>query len=214
MSARQISQSQIADANAHESFHAKSKALEHPANLAINSLLEHNAQLRRSDLSHARNVRSFAIEDDAAQQLLSKLARGEPIQRHFVFLFNLESRMGQTLRKIAIVRQKEQSFALCVEASDVIERREFRRKQIEDRIGHVRIAPSANKARRFIQSQVNVRPLTNDFAVEFDVIGRRRLKMKIGAGFSIHRYPAARDQFVRAAARSHARGGEKAIETH
>ena len=52
----------------------------------------------------------------------------------------------------------------------------------------------------------------NEFAIDFDMIGRRWLEMKIPARFSIDAHTTAGDQFVRAATRSDAGGSEKAVE--
>jgi hypothetical protein len=211
---RQISQSQIPNADAHQPLRSKSETLQHAANLAINSLLENNAQFRRGDLADVRDASAFAVEDDAAKQLLRKPGSRRSIQRHLVFLFDFETRMGQTLNKIAVIREQEQSFAWRIEPADVSERREFRRKQIEDLMGRVRIAPRANKTGRFVQRQINVGALAHGLAIHFDVIGHRRLKMKIGTWFPIHRYVAAGNKLVRVAPRSYAGRGEETVQAH
>ena len=54
----------------------------------------------------------------------------------------------------------------------------------------------------------------DQFPVDFDVIGRARLKMKIGARFSIHRYPPGGDQLIRATTGCDTIRGEKTIQTH
>jgi hypothetical protein len=214
MPAWQIPQPQIPDASAHQPFRPKPKALEHAANLPVDPLLEDNSQFRGRDLPHLRGVRAFAIKHNAVDQFLHKIARDAPIQSHFVFLFNFESRLGQTLGKVTIVSQQKQTFALRVEAAHVIERGEFRRQQIENGIARVRIAPGANEPGRLIQRQVKVGALANEPAIHFDVIARRRLKMKIDARFPIHRYTAGRDEVIRSAPGGYARSGKESIETH
>ena len=120
--------------------------------------------------------------------------------------------MRQSLRELAVVREQEQTFALSVEPANVRERRKFRREQVVNRIGYVRIAPRADEASWFVQQKVNVRVLMNELAIDFNVIGWGRLEMKIPARFSIHHHTTAGDQFVGPAARSDARSSEKAIE--
>jgi hypothetical protein len=122
--------------------------------------------------------------------------------------------MGQTLHKIAIVREKKQAFALRIEAADVSKRGELRRQQIENRVGRVQIAPSADKPGRFIQGEVNVLALPEELPVYLDVIGRGWLEMKISAWLPVYGHATGRDEFIRSATRSNARSGEKAIETH
>src|SRR2546430_17633581 len=101
--------------------------------------------------------------------------------------------MRQALREVAVVREQQQTFTLSVEPTDVGERRKFRRQQIVNRIGCVGIPPGANKASRFIQSNINRRSLMNEFAVDFDVIGWCGLEMKIPTRFSIHSHTTAGD---------------------
>jgi hypothetical protein len=107
MPARQISHPQIANSNAHQLFHPKSKALEHPANLSIHSLLENDAQFRGPDLANMSCASAFAIENDPAQQLAREFWCGGTVQRHLVFFFDFETRVGQAFHKIAIVREQK-----------------------------------------------------------------------------------------------------------
>ncbi len=62
--------------------------------------------------------------------------------------------MSQPLREVAIVRQEEKPFGLGVEPADVEEPRQMRRKQIEDGVASVRIAPGRNKPGRLMQHEV------------------------------------------------------------
>jgi hypothetical protein len=100
------------------------------------------------------------------------------------------------LRKVAVVREYQQAVTLGVEPTDVRERRKFRREQVVNRIGYVRIASRADEASWFVEQKVNMRVLTNELAIDFDVIGWGWLEMKIPARFSIHRHTTTGDQFV------------------
>ena len=81
----------------------KSEALEHASDLAIDSLFEHDAKSRWRNLLRALGAGAFPIEKNATQKSLRQICRGGSIQDDFVFLFNLESRMRQALRKIAVI---------------------------------------------------------------------------------------------------------------
>ena len=67
-----------------------------------------------------------------------------------------------------------------------------------NRIVRVWIPSSTDEANRFVEQNVNSRSLMNEPAIDFDVIGGRRLEMKIATRFSIHDDAAGRNQFIRA----------------
>ena len=54
----------------------------------------------------------------------------------------------------------------------------------------------------------------DQFPVDFDVISRAWLKMKICARFSIHRHAPGGDQLIRAATGCDTSRGEETIQTH
>jgi hypothetical protein len=83
----------------------KSEALEHASDLAIDSLFEHDAKSRWRNLLHVRGAGAFSVEKNASQKSLRQIRRGGAIEDDFVFLFDLEPRMRQALRKIAVIRE-------------------------------------------------------------------------------------------------------------
>jgi hypothetical protein len=85
----------------------KSEALEHASDLAIDSLFEHDAESGWRNLLHALGAGAFPIEKNASQKSLRQIHRGGAIKDDFVFLFDFESRMGQALRKIAVIGEDQ-----------------------------------------------------------------------------------------------------------
>jgi hypothetical protein len=83
----------------------KSEALEHASDLATDSLFEHDAESRWRNLLRVLGAGAFPIEKNAAQKSLSQIYGGGAIKYDFVFLFDFEPRMRQTLRKIAVIRE-------------------------------------------------------------------------------------------------------------
>jgi hypothetical protein len=83
----------------------KSEALEHASDLAIDSLFEYEAESRWRNLLRVLGAGAFPIEKNAAQKSLSQICSGDAIKDDFVFLFDLEPRMRQALRKIAVIRE-------------------------------------------------------------------------------------------------------------
>jgi hypothetical protein len=114
MPARQIGKPKISYSNTAKAFDAISNGFEHPANLPIDSLPQHDAQTRWRDRVKALKFCALAIERNSAQQFVSTLRIPWPIQRDLIFLVDLEARVGESLRQFAVVRQKEQPFSLGI----------------------------------------------------------------------------------------------------
>src|ERR1700737_879474 len=131
MTARQISEAHRTDARAHNAFHIVADLEKHAANLAIDALSQDGAQSRRREGMQSRDLRSLAVEKNAAQQFRRVRRVPLSIQRDFVFLLDLETRMTEMLREIAVVGENEKSFALRVEAANVKQARKFGRQKIE-----------------------------------------------------------------------------------
>jgi hypothetical protein len=71
--------------------------------LLVDSLAKHNPKARRANGVNALDLRAPAIEKNSAPQFLRVLVVPLSIQDYFVFLFDFESRMSESLREIAIV---------------------------------------------------------------------------------------------------------------
>ncbi len=193
MSAWQIAEPQISHARPNQFFHFVADIVKHPANLPINSLPQDDAQFHRRDRMNAFQLGAFAVEHDAAQQFRREFRVPGFVERDFVFLVDLESRMRQLLREIAVIRQNEQPFALRIEPANIEEPRKMRRQQIEDCVARIRIASRRNKARRFVQHDVEPAFRSHHFAADLDVISLVRLITKISADATVDRDPAGRD---------------------
>jgi hypothetical protein len=115
------------------------------------------------------------------------------IECHFVFLFDLVARMGESLCEVAIVRENEKPLALRVETAYVKESWKFWGKKIEDRIARVRVVASGDEAARFVQNNMQRSLDPNDFAIDFDVVPLGWLRAKIGAELTVNRDAASRD---------------------
>ena len=146
-----MAEAQFAQASADEPFYFVTDLVKHPSDLAVEALVHGHTQTGRSDLLHVGELGAFAIKENPAAQFLGegripKLAQGD-----FVFFFDLEARMSEPLREIAVAGEEEQPFTLSIEATDVEEAGKLRRQQIVDRVGGVGIAPGRNKPCRLMQ---------------------------------------------------------------
>ncbi len=93
MPARQISQAQISHARADQFFHFVANIVKHPADLPVNSLPQDHAQFDRRQLLNALQLRALPIEHDAAEQFRRVFRIPRFVERHFVILVDLETRM-------------------------------------------------------------------------------------------------------------------------
>jgi hypothetical protein len=136
------------------------------------------------------------------------------IQRHFIFLIDLESRVSKSLREFAIVRKQKQTFSLRVETTDVEKAGKFWWKQIEDCIARVRIFPGRNESGGFVQHDGESGSGTNKFGVDFDVVVRGWLCAEVCADLTVDSDATLRDQLITMSPRTNAGSGEEAIQAH
>src|SRR5260370_10421043 len=95
--------------------------------------------------------------------------------------------MRELLRKIAIVRQQEQSFALRIQAPDIEKARKLWRQQIENRVAGVRIAPSGNESGRFVERNYQWSLEMNQLATNLYMVALVRLRAAICANATVDR---------------------------
>src|SRR5260370_39044897 len=119
--------------------------------------------------------------------------------------------MRELLRKIAIVRQQEQSFALRIQAPDIEKARKLWRQQIENRVACVRIAPSGNKTTWFVQRERQRSLEMNELAINLYMVALVRLRAEICANATVDRHTSGCDQFITFSPRANAGCSEEAI---
>ena len=186
----------MTDAGADEPFHFVADLVEHPANLAIQSLLQNDAQTSGSKLLHSREPGAPALEENAGTQFFGQLRVPRFVEGDFVFLFHFVARMGEMLRKITVTGQKEEPFGLSVEPADIEEPGKLRRQQVVDCVSCVRIAPRGNKAGRLMQHNGQRLRSPNEPVTDLDVIALFDLGREISARLPVDRDPAFRDQLI------------------
>ncbi len=213
MSVRQIGKSKISESNTDKMFDAITNSFKHAANLPIYSLVQHNAQTRGRNGVKPRDFCSVAVEKNSAQQFWREGWVPRVIQRHFIFLIDLESRVSKSLREFAIVRKQKQTFSLRVETTDVEKAGKFWWKQIEDCIARVRIFPGRNESGGFVQHDGESGSGTNKFGVDFDVVVRGWLCAEVYADFTVDSDATLRDQLITMSPRTDPSGSKEAIET-
>jgi len=196
MPAQQIAEPKIPDSNAYKSFDAVSEGLEHPPNLPIHSLSQDNADTRRRKGTKLRNPRTLAIQHDSAQELWSKCRIPRLIQCDLIFFVDLETGVSELLRQFAIISQKQQTFSLRVETSDIEESRKFCGQKIEYCVARVKVFSRGDEAAGFMQHDRKRRSGPNKFTIDFDVVACCWLDTEVGAGFAVDCDAARSDQLI------------------
>ena len=196
MPAGQIAEPKISDSNTQKMFDAVSDGLKHAPNLPIYSLPQDNAKTRRREGTKARNLRALAIKNNSAQQLWSKRRIPRSIQCDLIFLVDLETGVGESLGQFAIVRQKQQTFCLRIETSDIEESRKFFRQEIKDRVARMEIFSSRNESAGFMQHDRKGWSAANKFMIDLDVVARPCLRTEVCADLAIDCYAARSDQLI------------------
>ena len=142
-----------------------------------------------------------------------KLAGNRLPVRHTVELLDaaIQGVSAESLREIAIVSQEQQALTLCVEPADIEEPGKFRRQQIVDRIGRVRVAAGANKTRRLVQGDRERLGRPNESVIDFYMVALFDLHAEIRAWLAVDRDAAARDELVTITPRAEAGRGEVAV---
>jgi len=104
--------------------------------------------------------------------------------------------VGEPLRQFAIVSQKQQTFSLCIETSDIEKSRKFFGQEIKDRVARVEIFSSRNESAGFMQHNRQRRSDANKFIIEFDVVARCWLRTEVCADLAIDCDAARSNQLI------------------
>ena len=186
--------------------------VKHAANLAIQTLVQNDAQPSRPDRLQAGQSGAFAVEKNPVDQFLTQFWVPMPIERNLLLLLYLVARMGELLGEIAITRQEKQPLCLSVEPADAKKTREFCRQQIVNRVGCIRVAAGGNEPGGFVQRDGEIFRSPDDPVIDLDVIALLHLRPKVGAMLAVDRYTAGRYQFITMPARTKPSSGEEAIK--
>src|ERR1700693_4196852 len=117
------------------------------------------------------NLCLLAVEKNSAQQSWCESRIPRTIQNYFVLLVDLVSRVGQPLRKFAVVGKKDQAFGLRIEPAHIEKTGKFRWQKIKDNVARMRIASGRNETGGLVQNNVQARKLFGDeFAIHLHVV--------------------------------------------
>ena len=148
----------------------------------------------------------FVFELRAFEQARRERGIEVAVQRDFVALQNVARGVNDAVRQIAVVRDQQQAFAVFVQPPDAekLVRGVFRRNQIEDRSGVVRVEIRADAAARLVhhQNDAGTRLERNFLPVQAHVVFAGNDALAEFGDAAVHGNRALGDQFFRRAART------------
>lgn len=211
MSSRQVTQTQMTDANPYELFHLVPQLVKHASDLPVDSLAQDNAYVGHPDRLHFLHSGALSVEHHPGHQFRRERRIPRSIECHFVFFFDFVARVRQALRQIAVVREDEKSFCLRVEPANIEQARELRRQEIENRVARIGIGARGNEAGRFVQDDVELALAVHQLAPDFDVIALGRLRAEVCANTTVDRDAPVGNQLVAMPPRTDTGCGEEAV---
>src|SRR5438105_7546429 len=205
---------QAADACAQKPFHFVADLINHPADLPVHALTQNHPQSRRADQVHAGKSCSLALEEHALEQLLREARIPPAIERNFIFLLHLVTRMGQLLREIAVISEEKQTLSWCIEPADVDEMRKLSGQQIVDRVGGVGIAACADKTGRLVQGDSKRLRRPNESMIDLHMVVRFHPRAEIRARLAVDRDASGGNELVALPTGAKTSRSEVAVEAH
>jgi hypothetical protein len=192
----------------------------HSPNLSLATLCQNDPQggavvlaMENRDFNGAR--RSFFESHTGSKRFHSPLIQSSR-DSNFVCLFDMEARVGQAVNQAAIVRQKDQSFALFVQAPDGFDTpRHFGRRQIYDAPLGVRIAYRAHVAARLVNREIHVffNGLNAAAIYGHDIAFRIAERSQLRDALAVQRHAPFANQVLRMAARCNAARGQPFLDS-
>ena len=117
----EVSDFEVTDAHPDEAFDFVAELIEHQANLAFDSLIESESKMFWAKDFHAFGFGATANDMKAFEEFFAiDLFKGL-INDHLIFLIDFVAWVGKGEGEIAVIGDDEETFAVHVEASDVVD---------------------------------------------------------------------------------------------
>lgn len=179
---------------------------EHPANLAILAFIEnhfeHRALLVLTAKSHTLGVDFAFGQTNPLAQAIEELRGRHTGHLNQVFLLDSIARVGQEIRKLAVVRQQDEPFARAIESPNGKETT-IARHQIYDPRPTSRVVVGGHHADRFVQDVHHAAGVRQPFTIHTNILGPRvDLRAERGDNLTIDLDPSGSDQLLAGAATS------------
>ena len=118
----------MADAGADKALHFVAEFVKHPADLAVQTLLEDDPQTGRAKLLYRVSRARLPSRKIPWRSFSASFGAPESVEGDLLFFFHLVTRMREVLREVAIAREEKQTLGLGVETADVEKAGKLRRQ--------------------------------------------------------------------------------------
>src|SRR4051812_46792994 len=188
--------------------------LEHAADLPLAALVDDDLQLGAEALDARRRGRAV-VELDAVAQAPEVILGRASADAGAVGLGNLEARMGQAVRELAVVGQQDQAGALGIQAPDRVQAPGALGRELDDGRAPVGVARGRDHAGRLVDRVDDVLARrAQRRAVERDAARLVDVARRIGDGLAGDRDPARAHDVLGGAAGGDAGVSEVLREPH
>jgi len=170
---RQISERQAADGDAHEAQDLDAERAEHPADLAVAALVEHDCEpgVAPAGPEHGRRPRAqaLAVDHEARREAREHGLVGHAVDLHVIGLLDAGGRIEKTLRPARVVGEEEQPLARLVEAADRGDERQVEALEaVIDRRAFLRVVSRGDEAPRLVEHQIDLARGDDALAIDGD----------------------------------------------
>lgn len=184
---------------------------EHPPDLAIAPLAQHDAQQRRvaarSQPLDRRDPNPAVGKPDPLPKPVHRLPRHLPGRQYLVRLRNAVPGMRQPLRQRPVVRQQHQPRALLVQPAHGVQSVLRPRNQVHDGPAPVRIVRRAQTARGLVHEPVHELFRLDPLPVEADLLSLRiDPRPELRRRLAVDRDPPGENEFLASPPRTDPRG--------
>ncbi len=203
-----------ADTHAHQLFDTQSQAGEHLAHLALQTLFQHHAGTAGRESGNILGLGLAFRNAYTLQQLNKNTAVECLVQRDPVFLFNTTARVRQVLAHAAVIREYEQTFAVCIQSAHIVGMAVLGGQQVIHRADGALGLPAANKATRLVEQNHHLLLRYSAAAIHLYEIGGHDTKSGGVHSFAIYLHSAFCNESVCSAAALVSAHGKKLIQAH
>src|SRR6187431_2812125 len=117
-SGRQVAEPDVHDADADETLHAPAERGAHAADLAIDSLRQHDAEAIRTGARHGGRLRLLGSDANAPTHHREEGVCDIGLDRHQVLLLVTALDAQDFVDDVAVVREEDESLGVLVETTD------------------------------------------------------------------------------------------------
>src|SRR5690606_11765638 len=190
--------------HATQPLHTIAQLFEHATDFALASLAPRQHDALATAPPRRARTRPSISQLHTAPQLLERSVVDCGVDLDIVFAVDAVSRMQQTVRGIAVIRQQHQPLAVEVQAPDIKQPPHRRRHELVQRPAPLRIAARTQIAARLVQRKPLRRRGADPLPIHTHIIARLHTHAELVRYAAVDRHAPADDQLLTRAPRRYA----------